>query len=148
MQCRAMPRRLALRIWQSTSGKCFSISTQHDKGFNWLVDRSVSSAVRHTLDLLNNALYVVWCNSKWKAIILANRFKKCLGEQVSCTFTDTISNVFFFLARFCFSAHYCAAWEFADTESLWGFLLFHHFTRFLDLAKEVNLILLDFWLSC
>lgn len=32
-------RHFALRVWLSSSGKCFSVSAQHDKGINWLVDR-------------------------------------------------------------------------------------------------------------
>lgn len=81
--CWAMLRHFDVKSWLSTSGKCFSVSAQHEKGVNWLVDGSLSSVVRHTFDLLNNASYIVWCNSKWKAIILADRFKKCLGEQMS-----------------------------------------------------------------
>lgn len=101
---------------------------------------------RHAFDLLNNVSYI-WCNSKWKVVILADRFKKCLGEQLSCTSTDTTFSRFFSnqSSVILSSTVYLEILQILK-ENCKNFC-FTVITGFLDLAKQVKLILLDFWLS-
>lgn len=121
------------------SGKCFSISAQHDQGINWLVDRVYLQGLDTPLIcwMMPPVLFDGTANGRQLFC-----FKEWLGEQMSLTFTDPIST-----SLLCCSPHHSTSWRFWDTEG-WhkGFSL-SIFITFLDLAKELNLILWDFWLK-